>query len=176
MLNQILTHTPVYVWGILTFLVYRGVIAMRPREVAVKKLFIIPLVMLALSVQDVVAKFGITGVPLAAWSGAAVAMTLLVAKLGASGIGAGRTPGSVLVPGSAAPLAVMMAIFVTKYAIAVTLAVAPQVRQSMSFTAVVCMLLGVFSGYFLGRLVGDLLAWEALRGKAQHSGLAVSAL
>ena len=29
MLIQILTHTPLYVWAILAFLIYRGLVAMR---------------------------------------------------------------------------------------------------------------------------------------------------
>jgi hypothetical protein len=58
---QLLSHTPLYVWAILAFLVYRGTAAMRDREVEFRKLCIIPLVMLGLSLQDMSAKFGLDG-------------------------------------------------------------------------------------------------------------------
>jgi hypothetical protein len=69
MLQQILSHTPAYVWAILAFLVYRGVIASLDREVALKKLFIIPAVMLALSLHDLAGKFGFTSLSVPAWPG-----------------------------------------------------------------------------------------------------------
>ena len=67
MLIQILSHTPAYVWAILAFLVYRGVAAMREREVAPRQLTVIPIVMLLLSLQDIVARFGVGLLPLLTW-------------------------------------------------------------------------------------------------------------
>ncbi|MFC0132092.1 hypothetical protein CR105_26220 [Massilia eurypsychrophila] len=156
MLIQIVTHTPVYVWAILALLVYRGVVAMRDREMTIRKLFIIPVIMLALSLQDVVAKFGAGFMPLSVWTGSAVLMTLLVWKFSSAGVSAAASSGRVIVHGSWAPLAMMMAIFFTKYATAVTLVIKPSASQDPLFSTVVCALLGVFSGYFLGRLVGTL--------------------
>ncbi len=156
MLIQIVTHTPVYVWAIFALLVYRGVVALRDREMTIRKLFVIPVIMLALSLQDVVAKFGADFMPLSAWAGGAVLMTLLVWKFTSAGISAGASPGRIRVRGSWAPLAMMMAIFFTKYATAVTLVMKPSASHDPLFSTVVCASLGVFSGYFLGRLVGTL--------------------
>ena len=52
MLQQIFSHTPLYVWAILGFLVYRGVLASRTREVTLRKLFIVPLVWRALDLPS----------------------------------------------------------------------------------------------------------------------------
>ena len=71
MLIQILTHTPFYVWAILAFLIQRGMIAMRDRDLELRKLVMIPAVMLVLSLQDMNAKFGLGGLALAAWALAA---------------------------------------------------------------------------------------------------------
>jgi hypothetical protein len=49
----------------------------------------------------------------------------------------------------------MMAVFFTKYAASVLLAVLPHARQDVLFAAAVCALFGVFSGCFLGRLGRD---------------------
>jgi hypothetical protein len=156
MLIQILTHSPLYVWAILAFLVSRGVIAMREREVQTRKLAIIPIVMLVLSLQDIGAKFGFTGMSLAAWAVGAVGIALLVWRRGGVRVTAGSAAGSVRVRGSWVPLAMMMAVFFTKYAVSVTLAIQPHARQDALFVATVCALFGVFNGYFLGRLARDL--------------------
>lgn len=163
MLIQILTHTPLYVWAILALLVYRGVVSMRDREMAFRKLFIIPVIMLALSLQGIVAKFGTGFLPLFAWaSGAAVTM-LLIWRFGSAGISAGTAPGRVRVHGSWVPLVIMIAIFFAKYATEVTLVVQPHASQHALFSTVVCALFGVFSGYFLGRLARNLQSWQLLR-------------
>jgi hypothetical protein len=158
MLQQILIHTPVYVWVILAVLVWRGSAALREREMTVRSLFIVPAIMLALSLQDVVTKFGSNVAALAAWAAAAAATALLVWKFGADRTVPGAAPGSVRVRGSWTPLAMMMAVFFTKYAASVLLAVLPHARQDALFAIGVCLLFGVFNGCFLGRLARDLAA------------------
>jgi len=58
------------------------------------------------------------------------------------------------------PLALMMAIFVTKYMASIIVAVQPHLRQDLPFTVIVCALFGVFNGYFLGRLARDVRAYQ----------------
>lgn len=166
MLIQILTHTPLYVWAILAFLVQRGMIALHDRDVEVRKLVIIPAVMLVLSLQDMNAKFGLDGWPLAAWALSAAALALATGLSGAPRIVASSTPGSVRVRGSRLPFALMMAVFFTKYAASVTLSVAPQLRHDTAFAIAVCALFGLFNGVFIGRLAGDLAVVRTLAARA----------
>lgn len=158
MLQQIVIHTPTYVWAILAVLVWRGLAALRDREMRVRSLFIVPIVMLALSLQDVIVRFGPHAGALAAWALAAAVAALMVWKFGRSRTAPGATPGSVFVHGSWAPLALMMAVFFTKYAVSVLLAILPHARQDALVAAGVCALFGVFNGCFLGRLARDLVA------------------
>jgi uncharacterized membrane protein len=156
MLTQILSHTPIHVWAILAFLVYRGMIASRDREVEMRKLCIIPIVMLVLSLQDIAAKFGLDGIALAAWAaGMAIALPPVLV-FGADRIAAGSTPGTVRIRGSWVPLAMMMAVFFTKYAASVMLAIFPHAHQNALATGVICTLFGLFNGFFVGRLARDL--------------------
>lgn len=175
MLTHILTRTPLYVWAILALLVYRGIVEMRGRDVAIRKLFIVPVIMLALSLQDIVAKFGAAYLPMSAWAGSAMVMTLLVWKFSGAGIDAGAAPGSVRVCGSWGPLAMMMAIFFTKYVTAVTLVVQPDTVHNVLFSTAVCTLLGVFSGYFVGRLASILRSGQRLRAKQSGRYLTTAA-
>lgn len=173
MLIQIISHTPLYVWAILAFLIYRGVLAASTREVAFKKLFIIPAVMLALSLQDIGAKFGLQGMPLAAWAAGALCTGLLVWRLGKSGIAAGSTADTVRVRGSWAPLVLMMAIFMTKYATAVSMAIQPALAGHAVFMVAVCALFGCFNGYFMGRLARDAATFQRL-GAARSTSTALA--
>jgi hypothetical protein len=166
MLIHIVSHTPIHVWAILAFLVYRGMAASRDREVELRKLCIIPVVMLVLSLQDIAAKFGLAGIALAAWI-AGVALALApVLLFGADRIAAGSAPGTVRVRGSWMPLALMMAVFFTKYAASVMLAVFPQAHQNTLAAGAVCVLFGLFNGVFLGRLARDLWTHANLQAGA----------
>jgi hypothetical protein len=169
MLIQILTQTPVYVWAILALLVYRGMVALRDRKVEIKKLFIIPVIMVALSLHDIATKFGFGVLPFSAWAAGVVGMSMLVWKFSNAGIAVCGTPGSVLVRGSWAPMAMMMAIFFTKYITAVTLVMQPHASQNALFAAAVCTTFGVFNGCFLGRLARDMTHYEAGQEEGQAS-------
>lgn len=166
MLIHILAHTPLYVWAILAFLLYRGAIALRDREVEPRKLFIIPAVMLALSLQDIAAKFGTGGMALPLWAAATCAMAALVWTLGGARVAPGSLPGQVRVRGSWGPMALMMAVFFTKYLASIMLALRPHLREDAVFVAAVCLLFGLFSGVFAGRLARDLKACRALEAGA----------
>lgn len=162
MLSNIITHTPLHVWAILAFLVSRGINAMRERELPFRSLFIIPLVMLLLSLQDIAAKFGLVALPLAAWGAGTAASAVLAWRSSVARIGAGSAPGLVRVRGSAWPLVMMLAIFMTKYAAAVSLAIAPGLAGHIPFMLAFCLMFGVFNGFFMGRLARDVAAVGAM--------------
>ncbi len=160
MLMQIFSRTPLYVWAILGVLVYRGVIALRERDIPLKKLFIIPVIMLALSLQDVLARSGGAAMALAAWFAAVAAMTLLGWKGRSAPAPMGTVPGTVRVRGSALPLAMMLGVFFTKYVATVSVAIMPALTQTGWFAPVVCGLSGAFTGYFLGRLAYAVASYQ----------------
>ena len=149
---QILTHTPLHVWAILAFLVWRGVAEMREREIALSRMAVLPLVMLALSLHDIALKFGLGPASLGAWLAGCLAAALPAWRFGRIRIAAVTAPGRVLVRGSVAPLFLMMAIFVTRYATSVMLALQPAAVQQ--FQLAVCGVYGVFGGWFICRLLG----------------------
>ena len=56
-------------------------------------------------------------------------------------------------PGSWLPMGVILAIFMTKYAVGVTLSMQPSLAHSDAFTLSVSLLYGLFSGFFAGRAI-----------------------
>lgn len=159
---QIFAHTPAYVWAILAALIVLGVLYMRERDMAVRRLAILPLAMLALSLNDISNKFGPGMLSLGAWTAGCVVTSMLMARHARSRIAPSATPGRVRVGGSAAPLAIMMAVFCTKYATAVMLAVRPEYAGAVQAIVAVCTVSGAFNGILLGRMARDLADCRAL--------------
>ena len=162
MLNQVLSHTPAYVWLILALLLARGVMAMRQRETTLRKLFIIPCIMLPVALLDIARKFGIDGLPLASWALGVAATMWLVWWHDGPAVAAGVKPGSVRVAGSVMPLLLMLVIFAVKYVTTVMLVVAPALLHGAAMTTACCALLGAANGYFFGRLLRDVVDYQAL--------------
>lgn len=158
MLQEILTRTPTYVWAILAFLVYRGVAASKDRLVTVRSALIIPVVMLVLGLHGTASAFGLQTPAGAAWLGGLLAGAALAWSRPAS-ISMDHGSGMLRQAGSWMPLALMMSIFIGKYALAVALAAQPALRHSLPFAIPACLMLGVCSGIFVGRLSHARAAW-----------------
>jgi hypothetical protein len=161
MLQQIVIHTPVWVWFLLAFLLYRGFIASLDREVAFRKTFIIPVVMLVLAMQGIVSGFGASLFAAPVWL-AFLAMGSMLAWLmvDPSGMQVYPDRGTIRLRGSWIPMMLMMGIFLTKYVVGVTLAMHPELRQDPVFTATICALYGLFSGIFIGKLLRIVAAYR----------------
>ncbi|WP_342114047.1 DUF6622 family protein [Pseudoduganella sp. OTU4001] len=149
MLQQIISHTPTYVWALLGLLVFRGVAASRDGEMRIRAVFIMPVVMLALGLHSVATGFGLASPAGAAWlAGLAVGagMAWRVASVRVD-----RAAGTVWLRGSWVPMMLMLTIFVAKFAFAVALAMRPALRGSIAFALPACALFGALAGAFLGR-------------------------
>lgn len=154
MLPQILSHTPPWVWVILGFLVYRGILASQDREQNLRTVVVLPLVMLALSLQGMLSNFGANLPGMLAWT------TALLAGAALSWRAAHRQnvcmlseQGRVFCRGSWTPLMLMLAIFVLKYCVNVALVVQSAWRSDIGFLLASCSLFGLFSGLFLGQML-----------------------
>lgn len=169
-MSQFLTHTPLYVWAILAFLVFRGVLALRDRDITIIRMSIIPVLMLVLALQSIGARYGLVSAAMAAWLAGSAAVALQRWAFGGSRVEAGTAPGTLRIRGSWAPLLMMLAIFVIKYAMAVVQAVQPQVAAGAGFALAACGLLGLCNGYFLGQLACDLAAGRRILRGQQRNG------
>jgi hypothetical protein len=163
MLQQILIRTPFYVWVILAGLLYRGYIASTDREVTFWKLFIIPAIMPLLTLPDLALKFGAGAQTFAIWGAAAGAATLLTWQFSSARVTPAQRAGNVLVRGSWMPLAAMMAVFFSKYALNIVLAISPQARHETLFATLFCALFGIFNGIFFGSMAKDATAYTQAR-------------
>ena len=183
MLQQILIHTPVYVWVILAILIYRGVAASKDRVVRYRSVFIVPAIMLALGLNGVAGGFGLQSPAGAAWLGGMLAGTALAWTLAAGRQAGGaadhlvdRAAGTVLQRGSWVPLALMMAVFCCKYAVGATLAVQPAMQGDPRFAIPACLVFGLSNGIFIGRLLRIIAAWRSAPAAAMGAARAAAGI
>jgi hypothetical protein len=171
MLQQILVNTPIWVWAILAFLLYRGLLASVDRTVALRRIFIIPVVMLVLAIQGIASTFGADPVSAPIWLGTLIAGALLSWQwFDADSIRVDTAARAVFQRGSWTPMVLMMGIFCVKYAVGVTLAMSPALKHSPLFVVTVCALYGLFNGIFVGKSLRVVAIYraESPRTQAMH--------
>ena len=154
MILQILQRTPPWVFVLFAVLLVLGVLQSRTRTIGLTRVALMPAIFLPLSLWGVWNAFGPEPLAFGAWLAAVGTAVLLNRHF--------RIPRQVSyvpdtrqfrVAGSWAPLALMMAIFFTRYAIAVATAMQPALKAMPSFAAAVGFAYGLMSGTFLARAV-----------------------
>ncbi len=153
MLLIILQHTPIWVFLLLAYLLYAGYLQTRPREVPLARVLILPLVMLGLSLGGLASAFG-SALAFACWGGGLVIGLSLWQRRG--GVSTARylpQQRRFWLPGSRWPMLVMLLIFCSKYAVAISLARSPALAQQRDFVMTIALLYGLFSSYFAARLL-----------------------
>ena len=136
-------------------LVFFGVVQSRTRQVGLGRVTILPVVLIGLSLSGIWSTFGrneYAGFAVAAWLAAVSAAVLAnrFAKWPRNVVYTAATR-TFLVEGSWLPLAVMMIIFFTRYAVTVTLAINPGLSSSPWLATGVSFAYGLMSGAFLAR-------------------------
>ena len=131
-LTEILSHTPLWVWGVFVLLIWRGLSSAQDREVTAQKLVILPAVIFYLALN------GLAATAHSPFGDIAVGIGVLL------GIGAGfarfnRTsayqvaPGVIRMRGEWSTMIVILAIFFLHYAAGVLQETDPALTQSHAF-------------------------------------------
>ena len=174
MLIQILLHTPVWVWALLSGLLALGLWQRRSRQVARAQLLALPLAMLALGLWSMAPGFVAQPLLAAAW---------LAALLLATGLGRRLPPPAgahwranvqrLWLPGSWLPLFIILCIFSLRYASGVAMALHPEWKAQLTVQLPMALVFGLLSGVFLGRALGQ-LALTRLPSPPQHGAAATA--
>ena len=152
MIARILAGTPPWVWALLAALLWLGISQSVARTVGLGRIASLPVAMTGLSFYGTISVFGSAPAVLLAWLAAA----------GSAAWWTGRRPlpektaydpatNLFTLPGSWLPLALIMGIFLTKYAVGASLAMQPGMNGHAGFAMTVGALYGAFSGVFIGR-------------------------
>ena len=152
MLLQILQRTPPWVFAVFIVLLAAGIVQSRDRQMSRARVAILPFFLICLSLFGVWSAFGESAAAFVAWL-TAVGAALLVNRRPKWPGGVTYEPSarSFSVPGSWVPLALMMGIFFARYAVAVTLAMHPELRASTLTAGAAGFGYGLMSGAFPAR-------------------------
>lgn len=154
MIAQVLAHTPSWVYALFIALLGFGLVQTRTRTVRRAPALLLPAGMLALSLAGIVSSFGLAPLPLAAWGLAMVTATAVgYTFLRDTRIHYRATDGAFFIPGSWAPLFVMLAIFAAKYGYGVMHAFQADIITTPGFIGALSAVYGLLSGYFVARAV-----------------------
>lgn len=152
LLTGILTATPGWVWALLAGLLVLGYSQTRPRQTGLARTLAMPLAMTTLSVYSTVSALGTSATVLAGWLlSAGLTAAWMARSPAAAGTRYDATRRVIEQPGSWVPMLLITGIFLTKYSVAVSLALHPALRLDPAFALPVAMLYGFFSGLFAGR-------------------------
>lgn len=157
MLMQIITRTPPWVLALFLGLLAMGLAQMRERTASLTRITILPVVMFILAASGVVSAFGDSGAGMLALlvfaTGALLAGLWIASRKSSDGSRYDAGLRQFTLPGSAWPLALIMGIFLTKYAVGASLGMHPELARHTAFALGVSSLYGVFSGVFAARAV-----------------------
>jgi hypothetical protein len=161
MLIQILRNAPVWVWPLLAALIALGLSQRRDRSIPLPRATIVPVMMVGLSLLGTASASGVQSAALLAWA-AGLAVGTMVAD--AAHLWRGITwlalERRLQVPGSWAPLVLILSIFATKFVVGALVSVQPGVTAVPGFGVAVGLAYGVLSGLFLAR---GIAMWKAVR-------------
>jgi hypothetical protein len=149
---QMLAHTPPYVFVLLAYLFWQGVLSLRTRRLAVWRMLIVPGLFGAAGLLLLVLRPSGDIVPLAAWLVGLVAFVLLGLVTGPRLLAVDRT--SVTRAGSPVPLVRNLLVFGAQYGIAVAVFCQPEAHVSLTLAK------HVVSGASVGYLVGWTIAFR----------------
>lgn len=163
LLQQILLHTPRFVWALLALCLVMGLLQRRDQQLTRARLIVPSAVWIVFGLWGVSSAFGLQGLPAAAWlAGMITSATLLRGRMVPAGARVDAASGRFHVPGSWLPMAMILGIFSVKYVVGVSLGLHLPVTRQPAFVPAVSALYGALSGLFVARALG-LLALGAPR-------------
>ena len=150
-LIAIVTRTPAWVWLVLAGLVMLGLLQARDHVVPRVRVVLQPVALGALSLWGVAGAFGlhamVEGPWLAGWLLGLAATRVFHLPRQVQALPGGRFA----IGGSWIPLAMLMAVFFMRYAVNISIAIAPALKADAGFAAAVALLYGLPAGLIAGR-------------------------
>ncbi|MBD1577429.1 MULTISPECIES: DUF6622 family protein [Vibrio] len=159
MLIEIIKNTPVWVWILLAYLVRRGITSLKPREVSVRRLLIIPMIFFIWGVYEIITTLTLTSLTLTLVIGSFTLGVLGLLFVNRRFINQAKyNPDTMMVilPGQPISLLLILFAFISHYVFSVFVAVDPQIVKSASFVVIFCVLSGFSIGAFWGNTLRNL--------------------
>jgi uncharacterized membrane protein len=145
-----IAHTPIWVWPLFVLILYLGARNLKERERTPISLIVLPLVMLGFALVNLVMNSADKTLAIPAFIFSFIIGNAIGWNLVPKSLAADRERGTVRVPGSVAPLLVVVAIVLLRYAIGYTYGRWPEMRTdpalALEFSATGALLAGIVWG------------------------------
>ncbi|MCQ6311301.1 hypothetical protein GVI60_11840 [Citrobacter freundii] len=158
-----LEHTPVWVYLLFAFLLYRGIKARTPATVTLEKLALIPAIFLFWDIYDLITYRDPTLITYIQWtigiiSGAIIGYILI----NPDRLSRSSAPRSIHRPADYSALPFMLLAFGVKYVLGVLNATAPDVLRQPAMSTLAIITGGMFAGVFVGKFTRYVSVWLRL--------------
>jgi hypothetical protein len=149
-----LQYTPWWVYLLLAYVIFIGIKASKSRTVSLRKLFILPIIFLALSLEMLITHFDLNGLSVCTWIGS----VLLGSAIGAllvvrQPITVDHNKKTLHLGGSWSTMILIFMIFAGKYYCGYALHADPGAAINTHTEIIVLAISGACSGAFLGRML-----------------------
>lgn len=148
------SQTPWWVYVLFIYLVQRGISASKPQVVSIKKLTILPIVFIVLSIHTLATAFHVNAMVIVVWFASiifgSVIGWLLICR---HQFKVDRKKLLIQLQGSWITLILILAIFVSKYYFSYQIGSDPALENQTSFEFSMLAISGVCTGLFIGRLL-----------------------
>lgn len=150
--TQFIIHTPLWVWALLTYLIFRGIKARYPARTSLLKLAIIPAIFAVWGIADLARLYGLRAEVVGLWlGGIAMGAGIGWRLLAHADIRADHTTGTLWRPADRTLLALLLLTFGVKYSFGAIAAISPDLLQHAGFRLADLLLSGAFTGIFIGK-------------------------
>jgi len=152
---QIVIHTPVWVYLLLTYLIFIGINDTKTRVTKVRRIFIMPTILSALSLHTLATSDVDTGyLTIGSWLLGIVLGSILgwwqVKRLN---IQVDKKHFRIHIPGTWSSMCLLLTIFGTKYYFGYVKATKPMLAEQLDFKVIVLAVTGICTGLFIGKLI-----------------------
>lgn len=152
--QQFATHTPIWVWAILAFLLWRGIDALKPSKTSLTRLAVVPAIFTVWGLYSLHNRYGASLDAWALWLvgiaiGAGVGW-LLVRR---QAISVDPDNGHLHRSADYSLLPLLLLTFIVKYAFEAALATHPAFADDTAFRIAHLVVSGGFTGVFIGKFV-----------------------
>lgn len=160
-----LRETPVWVWIMLAFLLRRGFAALYDREMAIGRLFLLPVLFLVWGTYGVITETELAGVSLTMMAAGLFAGTALGYRLWRSLPPLRNTdnPGMIIRAGTPLTLGLIVIAFSMKFTLTSALYLQPGLRSTTSFCMLFGGVTGLVDGIFWGGTLRLYIPWYSKR-------------
>lgn len=152
-----IADTPWWFFLAVLGLIWMAWLATKPKTVAVKSLFLIPVIYIPLSLASIFLSFPITPASVFIWIGATMAGTVLGwLHFRVLRIKAIQNESRLYIPGTWTLFILLLLIAVSKYYYGYSFIIDPQYFIQAKYATIIVALYGLFAGLFIGKVIYSL--------------------